>query len=64
MKFGVIKSYGAGQGVIKPNDSPRDVFFLDSAVEGGSGSPTEGMKVQYELYLDSQPPEARRVVLM
>lgn len=63
MKKGHIKSYAAGQGVITPDDSSADVFFLDTVIEGG-GAPNVGDAVKYELYPGGGELEAKRVVLI
>lgn len=63
MKKGRIKSYAAGQGVITPDDSSAEVFFLGTVVQGG-GVPTDGAAVMYELYPGGGAPEAKKVVLV
>lgn len=63
MKKGRIKSYGAGQGVITPEDGSLDVFFLKSVIEG-DGIPHAGNKVLYELYPGDEEPEAKKVIIV
>ena len=64
MLKGHIKSFnaGSGTGVITPDIPDRDVFFLQSAVEG-SGTPDVGRPVKYKLFEGGGEPEAKRVVL-
>ena len=63
MKKGHIKSYGAGHGVITPDDDSADVVFLGTVFEG-PGVPTARAAVEYALYPGGGEPEAQKVVLV